>query len=499
MHRIIPRLIVLCLPLCIMLTACMPPHRTNTPLDIYHGFTRVDPDREQLVENAFVVVEDGRIRDVGSGTPPRIANARLIDMRGLFALPGMIDAHAHITSGPHRVDVVDGAPVVGIESVDAITEFNARMALAFGITTVRNPGGDPEANARYDAHIADRTWIGPQAVHAGAVIQPPPFGGAAFAYPRTEEEWQAEAARQAGLGMRYFKLYTNLSKDELATGIRVAHAHGMKAIAHLNAVSWADAAQLGIDGLEHMLPTSADLLEPAQRAIYQQELGADARYIFRWFELADFEGPLIRSMIEQLADKQVQVNTTLVVNAITANSDDLERAFPLADRAYTHPQNLEAMMSFLQAGKMIPADHERARAVLPKALELARRLHDAGVPILIGTDSNGGTPDYAREMGLHVEAGIPVWEVLRLGTSKAATLLGLDEHTGRIAQGLDADIVFLRGNPIADIHHVRDVAFVVANGDLHSFEELTKSNGSPEDRSATSDPVAGAADKLAKE
>lgn len=499
MHRNTLKLITLWLALCVMLTACMPRHHTDTSPDIYHGFTRVDPDREQLVEDAFIVVEDGRIRDVGSGTPPRIANARLVDMRGLFALPGLIDAHAHITAGPHRVDVVDGAPVVGIESVDAITEFNARMALAFGITTVRNPGGDPEANARYDAHIADGTWIGPQAVHAGAVIQPPPFGGAAFAYPRTESEWHAEAARQAKLGMRYFKLYTDLSKDELATGIRVAHMHGMKAIAHLNAVSWADAAQLGIDGIEHTLPTSADLLEPTQRAIYEQELGADARYIFRWFELADFEGPLIQSMIEKLADRQVQVNTTLVVNAMTANSDDLERAFPLADRAYTHPQNLEAMMSFLQAGKMIPADHERARAVLPKALEFARRLHDAGVPILIGTDSNGGTPAYAHEMGLHVEAGIPVWEVLRLGTSKAASLLGLDQHTGRIAQGLDADIAFLRGNPVTDILHVRDVAFVVAKGDLHSFEKLTERDGSPEDKSATSADVAGAMDKHAKE
>ncbi|MCH7686283.1 MAG: hypothetical protein IH899_06340, partial [Planctomycetes bacterium] len=82
------------------------------------------------------------------------------------------------------------------------------------------------------------------AVHAGAAAQPPPFGGSAFVYPETEDEWRAEAERQADLGMKYFKLYVSLTEDELATGIRVAHDQGLRAIAHLDQVSWTRAAAL---------------------------------------------------------------------------------------------------------------------------------------------------------------------------------------------------------------------------------------------------------------
>lgn len=109
-------------------------------------------------------------------------------------MPGLVDAHAHITAGPHKVELVNGAPAGTIPSVDEVTQFNAKTALAFGVTTVRNPAGDSEANARYDQQVASGAWIGPDAVHAGAAVQPPPFTGAAFTCPRTEAAWQGEAA-----------------------------------------------------------------------------------------------------------------------------------------------------------------------------------------------------------------------------------------------------------------------------------------------------------------
>jgi len=212
--------------------------------DVYTGMTVLLPDKERRIDNGFILVQDGRIVDFGAGPAP--SAARVHDMKGTFALPGFIDAHAHITAGPHRITLEAGKPPVGIESDDEKTRHQARIALAFGVTMVRNPGGDTEANARYDRMIASGAWTGPEALHAGSVIQPLPFAGASFAYPRTEAEWDAEAARQAGLGMRYFKLYTNLSERELELGIKAAHRHGLKAIGHLHAVSWQRAAELGI-------------------------------------------------------------------------------------------------------------------------------------------------------------------------------------------------------------------------------------------------------------
>lgn len=465
--------------------ATQPRHASAPTGVLYHGFTLLDPVHERAVPGAHVLVDAGRIRAVGAGRWRGAPVRQSVDMRGHYALPGFIDGHAHITSGPHTIDVVDGAPRISIPSVDAITRFHASVALAFGVTTVRNPGGDPVANARYDAMIRNGTWIGPEALHAGAVIQPPPFGGSAFAHPRDEAEWQAEARRQAALGMRYFKLYSGLTKDELATGIRVAHQHGLKAIAHLDSISWTDAARMGIDGLEHALPTSPDLLEPSARATYLAERGADARYLFRWFELADLDGPLIHEMTRELARRKVVVSTTLFVNELTYNSDRLDAVLPAGDRLYIHPRSLQGMLAFLPT--MSPDDHRRARAVMPKVLALVRRLHGAGVPLLVGTDGNGGGPAFSTELALHVRAGLSVWDVLRLATSDAATALAIDDRTGRLSEGMEADIVFLRSDPLRDVHRVRDVGLVLSDGVAHAPSAVMASAGAPVTRAPVDD------------
>lgn len=447
--------------------------------DLYTGLTLIDPVKETSTANSYILVRDGRIAATGVGAPPNsLKPDRVIDLAGRYALPGFVDAHAHITGAPPEFKVVDGKVSITMTSDDKLTQHSGRIALAFGVTTVRNPGGDPEANARYDRMIATGQWLGPEAVHAGSVIEPPPFGGASFTYPRTEAQWQAEAARQAKLGMRYFKLYVDLSEEELATGIRVAHQHGLKAIAHLNKVSWARAAELGIDGLEHALPTSPDLLEPAQRARYLAELGPDSKFMYRWFERADYDGPLMHRLVDLLAQKQVVTNMTFFVNHLVYNIDDPNRAIPDMElyRRYSYPGTLETAIKQLQASNTgwTPDDYTRARAVMPKVLKFGALLHEAGVPMMIGTDGTGGGPYYSVELALHQKAGIPVWAVLRMATSGATHILGIGNRTGRIEPGLDADVVFLTADPVADIANAAKVYGVLANGRLHLFASLTR-------------------------
>ena len=451
------------------------PSADDSQADLYYGFTLIDPASESIRNDAYLVITDGRISEVGSGAPPQKPFRTRRALPGRFGLPGFVDAHAHITAGPHKVAIVNGAPAVTIESVDDVTQFNARMALAFGVTTVRNPAGDPVANARYDQNVRSGAWIGPDAVHAGAAIQPPPFVGNAFVYPRSEADWNAEARRQAGLGMKYFKLYVSLTEDELGKGIRAAHENGLRAIAHLDRVSWTRGAELGIDDLTHALPTSPDLLEPESRQQYEAGLGADSTFMYRWFELVDLDGPLMRHMIELLVKKQIRVDLTLVVNELVYNVDDIDRVLPVEERKYSHPVVREAGNRQLKASATgwTEDDFRRARAVMPRVLQFARRLYEAGVPLMIGTDGHGGTPTYARELQLHVDAGIPAWDVLRLATSLSAQRVGLGERTGRIALGLEADVVFLKGNPITEIGNVKRVDTVITNGRAYTFDELT--------------------------
>jgi imidazolonepropionase-like amidohydrolase len=451
--------------------ACVPSRSYAAP-ELYSGFTLVDPQTKTRIANAWLVIDDGRIVRVGKGAAPAGPFAAAHDMAGLYAMPGLIDAHAHITTGPFDVKVQNGVPSIEMVSADRFTRFNAAIALAFGVTTLRNPGGSTEAAARYDRMWASGEWVGPRALNAGAIIQPPPYGGQAFAYPKTPGEWDAEAAKQAAAGMTYFKLYLGLSEAELAEGVRAARAHGLIPIAHLESVSWTRAAELGVRQIEHILPISADLLEPRARAAYAPQTPLDHGY-YQWFELADYDGPLIRKMIRTLADKGVVVTPTLLVEDIVYHADDLDQIFPADELKFYQPESFaSAKANYDSLAKIwTPDDFRRARAAWPKVLRFVRRLHDSGVKLMIGTDGTGGAPVYARELYDMTRTGIPAWEVLRMATSGNASLMGLRD-TGRIAPGMAADVVFLRADPVEDVRHVRDVALVVARGRAHRFEDL---------------------------
>jgi hypothetical protein len=238
-------------------------------------------------------------------------------------------------------------------------------------------------------------------------------------------------------------------------------------------VSWTRAVELGVDGLEHALPTSPDLLEPEARARFIAERDATSRFMYRWFEHVDLDGPLMRQLAELLARKKIPVNLTLIVNELIYNTDDLARVLPESQMKYFHPDVVavhEAQLRASAAG-WTPEDYTRARAVMPKVLAFARLLHEAGVPMMIGTDGGGGIM-MDREMQLHREAGIPVWEVLRMATSGAADIMAMGDRIGRIEKGYEADLAVFDADPVADVRAIGQVYAVIDNGVLRRSEEL---------------------------
>jgi hypothetical protein len=392
-------------------------------------------------------------------------------MTGRYALPGLFDTHAHITIGPLEVEIKDGAPLFRFEVRDELTRYHALVALAFGVTTIRNPAGDAEANAHYAEMVRTGTWLGPEALQAGDLINPG-FGH----HPRNDAEWQREVTRQKDLGMEYIKLYSGLTEQELERGIAVAHAHGMKTIAHLDSVSWTRAMELGIDELTHALPTSAELLvEPRRSQYLTSRQNPDAKYMFRWFELVDYDSKPFQDMLRVLVENETHVDLTLVTNEIVYFYDEID-AMKYHPLLYMHPdpafrQNWEQTMSASHSG-WTDEDYQRAHAAMPKVLELAKRFHDAGVRLSIGTDGTGGGTNLVRELELHVEAGIPAWDVLRLATGAAAERLGIGHRTGTLAAGFEADIVFLNADPLENMENVGDVDTVVSDGRAYRTGEL---------------------------
>lgn len=436
---------------------------------VYHGMSIVDPVTRSVLPDAHILVEDGRIAGLGQGPAPdgwRTAPAH--DMTGLYALPGLIDTHAHITLGPADVAIEDGQPRLKALHRPDIIGHNARKLLGAGVTTIRNPAGDGAANRAYASTVAADPAFGPEARYAGEVIDRPalPFDGL-VTQPRPDLSIREIVGRQADAGAHFIKLYENLTEADLIEGVAAAREHGLPTIAHLSDVSWTQAARLGVDAFVHLMPTSPDLLPADLRDAYVDQLRPGGFKFFEWWEAVDLDGPEIAELIEVLVAENVHVEATLTAFEPAYWGDD-EQLLVRAG-ADAHPDmmaNWEAGFRF-DAGWQA-ADYARARAAWPKVLRFLRMLHEAGVALTIGTDLSNPfvspSGSMAREMILHAEAGIPVWDVLRLATADAADRIGVGGRTGRLAAGMEADIVFLGRDPSLDLSAVADVRAVLSNG-----------------------------------
>lgn len=372
-------------------------------------------DGQQVISADSVFVEGGRIEAVGNnlkvpaGTPE-------IDATGDTLLPGLIDAHTH--------DWGD----------------SPKQALVFGVTTELNMAGIPsivgklKQAAGTDSQSADL-------LTAGNVVTPPKGHGTEFGVPVPTLAGAADAQRfvdeRIAEGSDYIKIiyedghvchipFSRLSREELNASVAAAHKRGKLAIVHISSQQDArDAVESGADGLAHLFADSApqpDFAELAHR-----------HHIFVETTLTTIDSSLgTPNGASLVADKRL--------------------AEFLSPDAQSH---LMGPMPFTCSGK------------LANALAAAKQLHDAGVPVLAGTDApspgdwNGASMH--GELELLVRAGFAPSEALAAATSIPAAVFHLNDR-GRIAPGLRADLLLVRGNPTKDITATRDIVSVWKTG-----------------------------------
>ncbi|EGM77894.1 amidohydrolase, imidazolonepropionase [Rheinheimera sp. A13L] len=444
---------------------------------LYHNATLLNPATEQQLSDGWLLVKDGRIvqmgqQQQGDGSLP--AATQQIDVQDQYLLPGLIDVHLHLTAGPHRVEMQDGRPVMTLKGHSELTRYHALSTLATGVTTAFSPAGEPEANAEYAKQQRAGHWPGPKLSYAGFVFEPTPILGGSV-HPKDEAGWRAEINRQKALGAEYIKLYQGLTKEEVAMGIDLTKAAGLKTIAHLDAVSWQYAADLGIDALTHALPTSAELLTGEGKAAYvaERKIPHSARFVYSWFKHVDYDNAPMQQLIHTLARQQTRIDLTLVANELMYFARELETLYPEQDMWVYHPQMRKRWRATLAAPSYDWSAEELATAQqqIPKVLQLFKRLYDAGVPLAIGTDSVASGPFYLRELQLSQVAGLTNWQVLQLATSGGAHHLGLADH-GQLKTGYVADFIVLKSNPLHDLKALNTLHTVVQQGKAWSVDEL---------------------------
>jgi imidazolonepropionase-like amidohydrolase len=339
----------------------------------------------------------------------------------------------------------------------ALAERLLRVALAFGITAIRDPGASPlQAALSLRNDVGRGAVLGPRIKTAGPILK---------GWDTPDDVIRASVRNQAAAGVDYIKVYSSFSSHQVQVAVDEAHRHGLRVIGHLQRASWTDAARAGIDYIAHGAPWHDSYLTPSGRAAFASF--EDMRQRIAWYEGVDLDGPAIDTLIRELVGRRVSVDPTLVA---------YHTKFWWRDSIYQRGPDVALVPEEVQNWKVLGMptagwsrdDFDRVQRAWPKQLAFVRRLHDRGVMLSAGSDlaSPWVIPGvgYHQELALLVSAGLSPSEVLRIATRNGARALGLEKEIGTIEPGKRADLLVLEGDPIASIANTRRIAWVMYDG-----------------------------------
>jgi imidazolonepropionase-like amidohydrolase len=375
--------------------------------------------------NAIVVIDSGKIHTVTTDASAIPAGAEMIDLSKYTGLPGLIDAHTHMT---FYTEETPGIPLLKqmANIVPAVEVYLARKGalrtLEAGVTTVRDLGSDQYMDIAMRDLINRGEMIGPRMFVVGyglyATNTPykpgfnPPAGGIADGVP----EVLRVVRQQIAAGADLIKMYGSTGTDDDVTGfetytfeemkaaVDTAHQFGKKIAIHSYGPDGArDAVRAGTDSLEHA---------------------------------TDMDDATIQDM---------------------------------AKRGTFYVPTIDHNRYYIDNGNKIgyaPGYKEHLQAFIPRNLETARRAHKAGVKFAMGSDAIYTMfGENTRELGWLVKAGMTPEQALRTATTNGAELLGKEKELGAVAPGYLADLVAVEGDPLADINVVlNNIKWVMKDG-----------------------------------
>jgi enamidase len=368
----------------------------------------------------------------------------VIDLTGRTVMPGLVMLHEHLyypTGGGTYAN---------------LSESFTRLYLAGGVTSMRTGGN---TNGYGEINIARAIAAGRKPGPWMDATAPYLEGPGAFTGQMYELKDAADARRMvnfwADAGATSFKAYMNISREMLGASIDEAHRRGLKVTGHLCSVTYAEAARLGIDNLEHGFFASTDFVAGKQPDNCPSEGQAALAEI-------DAGDESFRSLVRTLIDEDVALTSTLTIFETFVPGRPVPPGLDVIE-----PQLRE---QFQQLHARIAAGaNSRYTKLYPRAAALEVAFARAGGLLVVGTDPTGGggvVPGYSNQRALEllVEAGLSPLEAIRVGTLNGAIYLGRDDRVGSIAVGKQADLVVVNGNPAANIADVRNVQLVFKQG-----------------------------------
>lgn len=415
-----------------------------------------DPVSGRVAEGQTILIEGERIKAVApSGTTHIPANTRRLDGRGLMALPGLWDMHAHIADP--RVDHPASGPL---------------LYLAAGITSIRDLAGEFEAIVRLRDSIADGTLAGPRIFAAGFIDHVDGEYHDIGEVVGSVEEAVAAVDKYADAGFGQVKTYNSIPKDLIRAIVRRAKERGLGVAGHVPlAMTSREAISAGYDELQHLQIVHTTLPMSTVEAVEKGETWATYYQL-----LASDYGPrsaAFAALVDDLVANVVAIETTL---ALYTEQGQPPAYFANYAERLPGPAGFRLQHALPCAFCSIPnSAFERAawRKVSEDWFAMVNQMHAAGVPILIGSDHKYPHGVVRHEMKLLVErADLAPSAVLRAATLGAARAIGKDDELGSIAPGKLADIILVAGDPTQDIEDIRKVERVIRGGVIYNPADI---------------------------
>lgn len=404
-----------------------------------HGVTLIrnvrwfDPVGGQLLGPSDVWLQDGFIASITRAGNARILPDHLIDGSAQTMIPGLIDTHVHYAAD------------------------QGLSRLAAGVTTVRDMGSHNELLRATRARIDRGEIAGPLIVPTGFIEGRSRFSSRNGFVVDSLEEARAAVRWYARHGYQTLKLYSSIRPEWVSPIIRDAKRRGLRITGHVPAFMRADdAVEAGFDELAHI---NQVLLNFVARP------DDDTRTLIRFTRVGeessrfDPTGTEARRFITKLLTHRTIVDPTLVAFEAMFTQRQGEPNPSLAAIADHLPaqwqRELRAADLDLEGPRL-----GAFRVAFDKMLAMTREMHEAGVPLVTGTDSPHGVSLH-RELELYVRAGISPAAALRAATLDAARALGENHRRGSIEPGRTADLVLIAGDPTTRIDDLRRATLVI--------------------------------------